>query len=108
MNAALAAMPAGPKATRSICRGNRPYALGPRRLEFEAEIRKGKYVLTAKALESARRAGMTIRDGMLAVPGSVACALASETDEREVERILTDELRSELSRVSKLGRGAEA
>jgi phage terminase Nu1 subunit (DNA packaging protein) len=64
--------------------------------------RGGKLIDARRALEEGRRAGMTIRDGILSVPARVAAQIASMTDEREVERLLTAALRAELTRLADL------
>ena len=69
-------------------------------LEHEHAIAKGRYVEKARVIESFQRAGMTFRDAMLSVPGRVASQLASTTDERDIDRRLTAEIRAELERLA--------
>ena len=66
----------------------------------EAEIRSGRYTLTSAALKSARRAGQTLRDCMLSVPGRVAAQLAAMDDERQIDQFLSTILREELGRLA--------
>jgi terminase small subunit / prophage DNA-packing protein len=71
-----------------------------RRIEREERIAAGSYLLTADVVKSQTRAGMAIRDAMLAVPGRTAATLAGMDDERAIDRYLTTELRAELTRLA--------
>jgi len=71
-----------------------------RRIEREERIAQGEFIPKAKAIESFKRAGMTFRDAMLSVPGRIAAQLASMSDERDIDRRLTAEIRTELERLA--------
>ena len=68
--------------------------------ELQLGEKEGRLVDGKQAKASAAVAGMTIRDAMLAVPARTAATLAGMGDERDVERYLSAELRSELTRVA--------
>lgn len=71
------------------------------RVELETRVRKGELIDAAFAESEARRAGMTVRDAILAIPARVAGEIAGMTDEREIERFLTRIFRDELTRVAR-------
>lgn len=73
--------------------------------ELEVAEKAGRLVDAQAAVKSAQRAGMASRDAILSVPGRIAAQLVGMDDEREIERLLTEALRAELSRVARMGDG---
>lgn len=69
--------------------------------KLELAEREGRLLWADQVSKSANRAGMTIRDGMLSVPGRIAARLVGIDDEREIERLLTEEIRAELTRLAR-------
>ena len=67
---------------------------------LERKEREGKLVPSDAARKSLSRAGMAVRDAMLSLPGRYAAQLASMTDERAIDRLLTDVIRAELTRLA--------
>jgi phage terminase Nu1 subunit (DNA packaging protein) len=61
---------------------------------------EGRLVDVSQGRKSAQRAGIAIRNAVLSVPGRCAAQLAAMSDEREIERLLTEMLRAELTRLA--------
>jgi phage terminase Nu1 subunit (DNA packaging protein) len=61
---------------------------------------EGRLVDVNQGRKSAQRAGIAIRNAILSVPGRYAAQLATIDDERDIERLLTEVLREELTRLA--------
>jgi len=68
--------------------------------QLEAARKRGETIDKAAAVRSFSRSGMVFRDAMLSIPGRVAAQLATETDERRIEALLTAAIRAELTRLA--------
>lgn len=78
--------------------------------KLEYEEKSGKLVSADHVRVTAYNSARTARDALLNIPDRVAGVLAGITDEREVHRVLTDEIRrvvNELSRAASVAATAE-
>ena len=71
-----------------------------RTAQLDYEQRKGKLVPVDEVKETARETARRTRDAILAVPDRLEAILASETDRREVNRLMSEELRLALAELS--------
>lgn len=69
-------------------------------LKLEHEERIGKLVPADQVKVDAFKTARTVRDGLLNIPDRVAHILAAETDPARVHHLLSNELRTVLSRLS--------
>jgi hypothetical protein len=68
--------------------------------KLDYEERSGKLVDSEEVASAITTMVLGTRDGLLAIPRRVAPILAAETDEREVYKILDEEIRRTLGALS--------
>ena len=67
---------------------------------LEVAEKERTLISASEVVKASQRAGMAVRDAVLSVPGRIAAQLVGMDDERAIERLIADALRTELTRLA--------